>query len=224
MTVQMTDVWAGYGSGVVLHGVTIALPGRGLVAVLGRNGAGKTTMLRVVTGLLPAAKGDVIVLGHDVRRVRTEQLARAGVAYMAQEGGVFNSLTVGENLMLAGRNGIERVLDLFPALRARARQRAGTLSGGERKMLGLARILASDPKLCLLDEPTEGLWEDVVEDITAILGQLKRDRAVLLVEQNLRMALGVADYVYVLAGGRIAVEGTPEQVQRQRDLEHFVTI
>ena len=220
----MTDVWAGYGSGVVLHGVTIALPGRGLVAVLGRNGAGKTTMLRVVTGLLPVAKGDVTVLGHDVRRVRTEQLARAGVAYMAQEGGVFNSLTVGENLMLAGRNGIERVLDLFPALRARARQRAGTLSGGERKMLGLARILASDPKVCLLDEPTEGLWEDVVEDITAILGQLKRDRAVLLVEQNLRMALGVADYVYVLAGGRIAVEGTPEQVQRQRDLEHFVTI
>lgn len=225
MSIELSDVWAGYGGGLVLHGVTIAVPDRGLVAVLGRNGAGKTTLLRVAMGLLPPAKGEVAVLGHPVPRVSTEKLARAGVGYMSQEGGVFNSLTVAENLTLTGHPGrIDHVLTLFPALRERARQRAGTLSGGERKMLGLARVLAGEPKVCLLDEPTEGVWEDVVDDIGTTLEQLKENHAVLLVEQNLRMALRIADYVYVLVGGRVALEGTPDDIQRQRNIEQFVTI
>lgn len=225
MSIRVRDVSAGYGSGLVLNNVSLEVPDVGLVGIIGRNGAGKTTLLRTIMGLLPLARGEVEIFGRSIRGRRPDELARSGVGYMPQEGGVFNSLTVRENLALAAPpQRWERLLTLFPVLAERMGQRAGTLSGGERKMLGVARLFASDARLCLLDEPTEGVWQAVIEDIVGTLAELKRERAILLVEQNLSAVLPVADYVYVLAGGQVVLEGPAEAIRNHERIYEYLSV
>jgi branched-chain amino acid transport system ATP-binding protein len=201
-----------YGHSQALFDVDLVAGHRGAVAVLGRNGAGKTTLLRTIVGELAPRHGRVEFAGRDDTRTPTEQRVRRGLGYVPQEHAVFGRLTVRENLVagtFAGgdASAIDEVLALFPKLAARLHQRAGTLSGGERKMLAVGRALVTRPRLLLLDEPTEGVWVGVIEEIAARLADLATRIALVIVEQHLQLALGVARHAYVLDRGRVALEG-----------------
>ena len=214
----VTDLDAGYGRCQVLFGVSLNVPWRGGVAVLGRNGAGKTTLMKTIVGELPLRGGAVSLDARDVGMLSTEQRIKLGIGYVPQEHAVFGRLSVRDNLavgMLANRNprALDRVLAIFPKLGQRLSQAAGTLSGGERKMLAIARALLSDPKVLLLDEPTEGVWIGVVEEITERLIDLTREIAVIIVEQHLDLALRVASHAYVLDRGRVALSGASKEIR-----------
>ena len=209
---EVCDLSAAYGRSQVLFDVSLKVPRRGAVAVLGRNGAGKTTLLKTIIGELSASGGAVRLDGRDTLRLPTERRVRLGLGYVPQEHAVFGKLSVRENLevgALAGRDrsAIDRALTIFPKLGQRLAQPAGTLSGGERKMLAIGRALLANPKLLLLDEPTEGVWIGVIEEIAGRLRALVREIAVIIVEQHLDLALRVADHAYVLDRGRVALEG-----------------
>ncbi len=215
---EVEDLVSGYGRSQVLFGTSIAAPKAGGVAVLGRNGAGKTTLLKTLIGELPTTSGAIRLDGAETQSTDTEHRVRAGMGYVPQEQAVFARLTVRENLALGavsqkGRADFDMVLDFFPKLGARLSQQAGTLSGGERKMLGIGRALLGRPRLLLLDEPTEGVWVGVIEEIAERLGQLARSMSILIVEQHVELALRVADYAYVMDRGRIALEGPSDQVR-----------
>ncbi len=171
---------AGYGRSQVLFDVTLGIPWRGGVAVLGRNGAGKTTLMKTIVGELPAWKGEVAFDGRDISRRATQERVRAGIGYVPQEHSVFARLSVRDNLAVGSlankdASAIDRVLAIFPKLGQRLDQPAGTLSGGERKMLAIGRAMLGDPKLLLLDEPTEGVWIGVIEEITERLIEARQD-------------------------------------------------
>jgi branched-chain amino acid transport system ATP-binding protein len=196
----------------VLFDVTLAAPRRGAVAVLGRNGAGKSTLLKTIVGELSPRSGSIALNLQDITRLPTERRIHTGLGYVPQEHSVFNRLSVRENLAMGAltnrdRSAIDHVLARFPKLGQRLGQPAGTLSGGERKILAIGRAIMSCPRLLLLDEPTEGVWIGVVEEIAECLRDLVKNIAVVIVEQHLELALGVADYAYVLDRGRVALEG-----------------
>lgn len=216
-----------YGRSQVLFDVTLEVPATGAVAVLGRNGVGKTTLLKTVMGELPAMRGATRFDGQDVTRMPTERRVRLGLGYVPQEQSVFARLSVRENLAvgsLGRRDAMARqdVLEIFPKLGQRLDQPAGTLSGGERKMLAIARALLLKPRLLLLDEPTEGVWIGVIEEITDRLKQLVRTMAVLIVEQHLELALGVAEHVYVLDRGRVALHGPASEIRNDPRLLQYL--
>jgi len=224
---EVRDLCAAYERSQVLFGVSLTAPGRGAIAVLGRNGAGKTTLMRTIVGELPAASGRIVFEGRDATRVPTERRVRLGVGYVPQEQGVFGRLSVRENLevgVLAGgdRTAIDWVLSIFPKLGQRLGQPAATLSGGERKMLAIGRALLAKPRLLLLDEPTEGVWVGVIEEIAERLRQLVRELSVVLVEQHLELALNVAGYAYVLDRGRVALEGPSAAVRTDPTLLQYL--
>lgn len=222
--IRIRDLRVGYGQGAVLSGLSIELPAKGLVAVLGRNGAGKTTLLKTLSGLLRPEAGTIELDGVSIAGRAAWQIARMGVGYMPQEAEVFRTLSVRENLLLGGpESQWPTVLRHFPRLGERMQQRAGTLSGGERKMLGMARVLLARPRLMLLDEPTEGVWPGLVEEMADILQRLKRELAILLVEQHVPVALRVADYIYVLSGGQVVLEGAPEELASHKALYTYLT-
>jgi branched-chain amino acid transport system ATP-binding protein len=209
---------AGYGRSQVLFGVTLSVPWRGGVAILGRNGAGKTTLMKAIVGELPAFGGAVNLDGRDVGKLPTEQRIRRGVGYVPQEHSVFAKLSVRDNLAVGAltnrdSQAVNRVLEIFPKLGQRLDQFAGTLSGGERKMLAIGRAMLSDPKILLLDEPTEGVWIGVIEEITERLILLAKDIAVVIVEQHLDLALRVASRAYVLDRGRVALAGPAAEIR-----------
>ncbi|WFU80587.1 ABC transporter ATP-binding protein [Bradyrhizobium sp. CIAT3101] len=209
---------AGYGRCQVLFGVNIAIPARGGVAVLGRNGAGKSTLMKAIVGELPTWSGKVHFDGRDIDRRRTEERVRAGIGYVPQEHAVFARLSVRENLAVgsifrADASAVERVMAMFPKLGQRLHQPAGTLSGGERKMLAIGRAMLGNPKLLLLDEPTEGVWIGVIEELTERLSELAREIAVIIVEQHLDLAIRVAGQAYVLDRGRVALSGPSQQLR-----------
>lgn len=209
---QVRDLCVSYGLSQVLFDVTLAAPRRGAVAVLGRNGAGKSTLLKTIVGELSPRSGSIALNLQDITRLPTERRIHTGLGYVPQEHSVFNRLSVRENLAMGAltnrdRSAIDHVLARFPKLGQRLGQPAGTLSGGERKMLAIGRAIMSSPRLLLLDEPTEGVWIGVVEEIAECLRDLVKDIAVVIVEQHLELALGVADYAYVLDRGRVALEG-----------------
>ena len=218
---------AGYGRSQVLFDVNIGVPWRGGVAVLGRNGAGKTTLMKTIVGELASSKGELFLDGRDITRRRTEERVRCGIGYVPQEHSVFARLSVRDNLAvgaLLNRNtaAVERVLAIFPKLGQRLDQPAGTLSGGERKMLAIGRAMLGNPQLLLLDEPTEGVWVGVIEEITERLMELAREIAIVIVEQHLELALHVADYAYVLDRGRIALQGPSETVRNDPELLRYL--
>ncbi|MEV6597271.1 ABC transporter ATP-binding protein [Actinoplanes sp. NPDC051346] len=210
---------AGYGAAPVLHDVDLTVAAGSITAVLGANGAGKTTLLRTLSGLLPAARGRILLDGRDLRGVRVEEMVRRGVAHVPEGRGVVTELTVDENLRLGGlwrkdradaKRALDEVYELFEPL-ARRRGSAGhQLSGGERQLLALGRALVGRPRLLLLDEPSLGLAPKVTAQILRLLRTLRDGSGltVLLVEQNVRGALAVADEAVVLALGRVVSRGT----------------
>jgi branched-chain amino acid transport system ATP-binding protein len=217
----------GYNRSQVLFDVTLGIPWRGGVAVLGRNGAGKTTLMKAIIGELAIWKGDMVFDGREIGRSPTESRVRAGIGYVPQEHSVFARLSVRDNLAvgsLVTRNAaaVDRVLAIFPKLAQRLDQPAGTLSGGERKMLAIGRAMLGEPKLLLLDEPTEGVWIGVIEEITERLIELGKEIAIIVVEQHLDLALRVADYAYVLDRGRVALQGAANDVRSSPDLVRYL--
>ncbi|MGM4903721.1 ABC transporter ATP-binding protein [Tardiphaga sp. 866_E4_N2_1] len=225
LDIQSLD--AGYGRSQVLFGVTLSVPWRGGVAILGRNGAGKTTLMKAIVGELPVLGGAVSLDGRDVGKLPTEQRIRRGVGYVPQEHSVFAKLSVRDNLAVGAltnrdSGAVNRVLEIFPKLGQRLDQFAGTLSGGERKMLAIGRAMLSDPKILLLDEPTEGVWIGVIEEITERLILLAKDIAVVIVEQHLDLALRVASRAYVLDRGRVALTGSAQEIRNDPRLVQYL--
>jgi branched-chain amino acid transport system ATP-binding protein len=212
----LTDVHVYYGESHILHGVSLRLEAGEAVALLGRNGAGKTTAIRGIMGFTPPRAGSIRFEDRELTGLPSHKIARFGVGLVPQGRRVFPDLTVRENLQLAARSRpdgwtLERALDRFPRLRERQSQLAGTLSGGEQQMLAIARALMTNPRLLLMDEPSEGLAPMIVREIGAIVRELKAEKqSFLLVEQNLALALGSVDRVYVMNKGAIVFEGTPE--------------
>lgn len=209
---------SGYGSSQVLFGIDLRCPGTGAVAILGRNGAGKTTLLKTLIGEISPTGGSIEFDGIDASKENTEKRVRRGIGYVPQEQAVFTSLTVRENLALGeilqkDKSGIDMVLDFFPKLGERLDQQAGTLSGGERKMLAIGRALLGRPKLLMLDEPTEGVWIGVIEEIAERLEHLAREVSLIIVEQHVELALRVADHAYVMDRGEIALEGPSADIR-----------
>ncbi|MFO1321177.1 MAG: ABC transporter ATP-binding protein [Burkholderiales bacterium] len=213
-----------YGTSQALFDVGIRVPSRGGVAILGRNGAGKTTLLRTLAGDLRPTRGTVNFDGSDCTRMTVERRVRRGLGHVPQEQAIFAGLTVKENLAIgamgdrSGRDRMDEVIALFPRLGQRLSQKAGTLSGGERKMLAISRALLGRPHLLMLDEPTEGVWHGVIEEIAQRLEALTRDMAVLIVEQHVQLALRVSQYCYVMDRGQIALEGPAETVRSDPNL------
>ena len=213
---DVRDLTAGYATGTVLRGLSLTVAAGELLALLGRNGMGKTTLLRAVCGLRPPAPtgGSVRVAGEEVTGLPAYQVARRGVSLVPQGRRVFGSLTVEENLRIAARPGgwdLDGVWELFPQLVERRGQPAATLSGGEQQMLAIGRSLMTNPRLLLMDEPSEGLAPAVLDLITDRLGQIRgQGQAVLLAEQNVDLALALADRVCILGeAGTIAWSGPP---------------
>jgi branched-chain amino acid transport system ATP-binding protein len=223
-----TDLVAGYGGGPVLHGLSFFVQAGRITTLLGANGAGKTSTLRALCGMI-RARGEVRLDGQRIDGLATEDIARLGVAHVPDGRGTLSALTVEENLRLGGvtrsRRGqvqqdIERHYALFPRLKERRRQQAGTLSGGEQQMLAIARALMLRPRLLLLDEPSFGLAPLVVRDIFAILRRINQEQQVslLLVEQNAALALELADTAYLLETGRIVLHGPAAEVKRNEQV------
>jgi len=213
---EVDGLHAGYGDALVLHGVSLRAEAGQLVSVVGPNGAGKSTLLKAIYGLVPPRAGSVRVAGEEIAGVRPDRLTRRGLNLVPQIDNVFPSLTVSENLKVGAlgapradrRDALERVHGLFPLLRERPRQRAGTLSGGQRKLLALARALVTAPRLLLLDEPSAGLAPQAAEEVFAKLGEINAvGIGIVIVEQNARRALALADTGYVLDMGRNAFTG-----------------
>jgi branched-chain amino acid transport system ATP-binding protein len=218
---------AGYGRSQVLFGVTLGVPWRGGVAILGRNGAGKTTLMKAIVGELPLLGGSIALDKRQVGQLPTEQRIRLGIGYVPQEHSVFARLSVRDNLAVGAMTNrdsraVNRILEIFPKLGQRMDQVAGTLSGGERKMLAIGRALLSDPRLLLLDEPTEGVWIGVIEEITERLILLAKQIAVVIVEQHLDLALQVASHAYVLDRGRVALTGSAAEVRHDPRLLQYL--
>ena len=206
---EVQDIHTYYGHSYVLQGISLRVDGGQVVGILGRNGMGKTTLIRSIIGFTPPRQGRIRFKGQDITGWPSNRSVALGLGLVPQGRRVFPSLTVQENLMVAGRgNGgswtVERVMELFPRLSERALNRAGKLSGGEQQMLAIARALMTNPDLLLMDEPTEGLAPMLVREVEGVIASLKAaGLSILLVEQNLPLALRIADHVHVVSRGRI---------------------
>jgi branched-chain amino acid transport system ATP-binding protein len=212
---------AHYGASHVLQGVDLNVPQGRISAVLGRNGVGKSTTLRTVMGLVPPSAGRVLLDGTNIAGWSPHLVARAGVAYVPEGRLIFPDLTVIENIRVAERKParswqIPRLLELFPALAERAANRGGTLSGGEQQMLAIARALVSDPKVLLLDEPSQGLAPLVVRELARVIRLLcETGVTILLIEQNMKLAEAVAAEMHIMVKGRIVYSASPERFRAE---------
>jgi urea transport system ATP-binding protein len=224
---EVRNLSAGYGRSRVLFDVSLTVPRVGAVAILGRNGAGKTTLLKTLVGEIEPTGGEIVFDGQSCAGEGTEHRVRRGLGYVPQEHAVFGTLTVRENLSLGamlqrGRAVFDVALDFFPKLSTRLSQQAGTLSGGERKMLAIGRAILGQPRLLLLDEPTEGVWVGVIDEIAERLQQLAREISLVIVEQHVELALGVADRTYVMDRGGIALHGTSDEIRDNPELVRYL--
>ena len=224
MALEVEGVHTYYGESHVLQGVSLRVDPGEVLAILGRNGMGKTTLIRTIIGFTPPREGRVLYEGTEITRLPPFRMVALGMALVPQGRRVFPSLSVRENLDVArrgeGRWSLEQVYALFPRLRERAGNRANKLSGGEQQMLAIGRALMSNPDLLLMDEPTEGLAPLLVREVGRVISELKRSGlSILLVEQNLALALSVADRVHVLSRGQIVHTGTPAELMRNDDVK-----
>jgi branched-chain amino acid transport system ATP-binding protein len=227
---EVRDIHSYYGLAHVLQGVSLAVPAKTVIALLGRNGMGKTTLIRSIMGLSPPVvrSGSVVFRGEELRGKAANEIARKGLGLVPQGRRLFPSLTAQEHLTMvrrapsgdgAGRVcwDLPRIYDLFPRLAERKNHRGGQLSGGERQMLAIARALMTNPDLLLMDEPSEGLAPLLVQRLREELTELKTSGlSILLVEQNVRLALAVADHVHIIERGRIVYKGRPAELQAER--------
>ena len=227
---EVRDIHSYYGLAHVLQGVSLAVPARTVIALLGRNGMGKTTLIRSIMGLSPPVvrSGSVVFRGEELRGKAANAIARKGLGLVPQGRRLFPSLTAQEHLTMvrrppsgdgAGRVcwDLPRIYELFPRLAERKNHRGGQLSGGERQMLAIARALMTNPDLLLMDEPSEGLAPLLVQRLREELAELKASGlSILLVEQNVRLALAVADHVHIIERGRIVYQGRPVELQAER--------
>ncbi|HZP37079.1 MAG TPA: ABC transporter ATP-binding protein [Methylomirabilota bacterium] len=228
----VSNVETSYGPITALRGVSFSVPAESIVTILGANGAGKTTILKTVSGVMDPQKGTITLEGRPIHGLDPDRVARLGLSHVPEGREVFPFLTVRENLRMGAYSrrdadqvarDLEMVVDYFPVLAARAEQRAGSLSGGEQQMLAIGRALMARPKVMLLDEPSLGLAPKLVKDIFEIIRRINRERGVtvLLVEQNANIALHTADYGYVLELGRIVMEDTCERLLQKDDIREF---
>jgi branched-chain amino acid transport system ATP-binding protein len=224
---SLTNVHAFYGESHILHGVSFSLPAGGVLALLGRNGAGKTTCISTIIGFLKPPVGEIRLFGQQIAGLSPEQISHLGIGLVPQGRRIFPSLTVRENLVVARQreNGIrqpwnvDRIYDMFPRLQERHTQLAGTLSGGELQMLAIGRALMGNPRVLLLDEPSEGLAPLIVAEVGRTIRRLKEEgQSIVLVEQNLQLALDVADQAVILNTGRCVFTGGASEIVNNEDL------
>ena len=219
---HIKNLTAGYGKVNVLHGISLDVNERECVALIGANGAGKSTTLRCICGLNEVRSGSIEFLGERLDGMSGHAIVRKGITMCPEGRQVFAEMSVLENLEMGAhvrndneqKSDVEKMLDLFPVLRQRAKQRAGTLSGGEQEMLAIARALMAKPKLCIFDEPSLGLAPKIVEEVEQILVRIKAmGTTIVLVEQNAAMALRLADRAYVLEAGEVVLHGTGQELK-----------
>ena len=217
------DLHTYYGASHILHGVDLKLETGAVAAVLGRNGVGKTTTMKTIMGLAKARSGRITIDGAEITKFPPHMVARAGVAYVPEGRLIFPDLDVVENIKVAERKPpktwtIERLFELFPSLHERRTNKGSQLSGGEQQMLAIARALVSDPRVILLDEPSQGLAPKVVREVAEVILRLRSEGVtVLLVEQNLKLAERVADRMFIMVKGRIVYDAPPAQFQAEID-------
>ena len=215
-----------YGESHILHDLSLSVKKGSMSVLLGRNGMGKTTTIRSIIGFTPPRQGKIIFQGKEIQKLPPYKISKLGVGLTPQGRGIFPNLTVKENLLLAARQGsgtgwtLDKIYEFFPRLKERASSMGGNLSGGEQSMLSIGRSLMTNPSLLLLDEPSEGLSPIMVQEVMKIIRKLKEDGlSMLMVEQNLSMALSVADVVYILSKGQVVFEGTPEELKQNAEVK-----
>ena len=228
---QIRNLECYYGPVMALRGVSVNVPEGSVVAILGANGAGKTTLLRTVSGIMDPDRGQVLLEQEPIEHLEPDRIVRKGVVHVPEGREIFPLLSVEDNLAMGAftRTGqrveedMEMVFNYFPILGERLRQPGGTLSGGQQQMLAIGRGLMSCPRILLLDEPSLGLSPILVRDVFAIIRRLNRERGItiLLVEQNAKAALDVADFGYVMETGRIVMDGPTERLRKSRDIQEF---
>ena len=224
---ELVDVHTYYGESYVLQGLSLSVGEGSVVALLGRNGMGKTTTIRSIIGFNPPRRGTIRFKGQEITAAKSHRIAQLGIGLVPQGRQIFPSLSVQENLTVSARGSrksspwdLQGIYSLFPVLRSRAKNRGNQLSGGEQQMLAIGRALMTNPDLLLMDEPSEGLAPVIVKELTRIIAGLKdRGFSILLVEQNLPMALELADYVYVIDRGQIVYEALPEEFRSNTDIQ-----
>ncbi|MDI6812716.1 MAG: ABC transporter ATP-binding protein [Desulfitobacteriaceae bacterium] len=228
MVLALRSLETYYGKIHALKGITLEVPKGQIVTLLGSNGAGKSTTLKTISGLVPAASGSVEFMGRDITREKAHKIVGMGLIHVPEGRRIFKDLTVKENLELGGftlgdeglrRKRMEYVFDLFPRLQDRQRQSGGTLSGGEQQMLAIGRAMMTEPKLLLLDEPSMGLAPLIVGEIMKIIKTLNSEgTTILLVEQNAKVALKLADYGYVLETGELVMQGDSQTLRQDESI------
>ncbi len=227
LALNVRDIHTYYGKSHILHGVSLEVNEGEIVTMLGRNGAGKTTLMRSITGLTPPRAGGVEIFGRNTTHWAAHRIAQLGIGYVPEGRKIFGGLTVLENLKVPlsrpGRWTLERVFELFPILASRRTQLAMQLSGGEQEMLAIARPLLLNPRLMLLDEPSQGLAPLVVKEVIEVVSRMRQEGlSVLLVEQNATLSLSVADRAYVLDDGRVVYSGDAADLARDTELVHHL--
>jgi branched-chain amino acid transport system ATP-binding protein len=224
---RVEDIHTYYGDSYVLQGISLEVAKGSVIAVLGRNGVGKTTLVHSIIGFTPPREGRVILKGVDITRMPTYDIAEMGMGIVPQGRRIFPSLTVRENLTLGaskrrdgGKWSLERIYELFPVLADRSHHRGTKLSGGEQQMLAIARALMKNPQLLLMDEPTEGLAPLLVREVGGIITRLKEEGlSILLVEQNMPVALKLADHIHVMSKGQIVHSCVPQALAEREDIK-----
>ncbi|MBV8423962.1 MAG: ABC transporter ATP-binding protein [Candidatus Eremiobacteraeota bacterium] len=224
MSLSLHGVAAGYGDATVIREVSLEVPDGAVVALLGRNGAGKSTTLKTIVGLVPPRAGEIVLDGARIDGRPAHVVNRRGIAYVPEERRIFSELTVDEHLLIAQRPNtpwpLDRIFALFPQLHALRRRRGRFLSGGEQQMLAIARALVTGPKLLLLDEPSQGLAPVIVDAVIASVHQMRAEGlSILLVEQDLSIALHLAAQVYILETGEVVYGGSAADLQNRDDLQ-----
>jgi branched-chain amino acid transport system ATP-binding protein len=225
--IQVTDIHTWYGDSYILQGVSLEVKDATIVALLGRNGMGKTTTIRSIMGLTPPRKGSILLNGTEIVGMQPHRIARLGIGLIPQGRMIFQSLSVVENLKMAARTGdkadpwtLEKVFEVFPKLAERRKNKGNLLSGGEQQMLTIARALMTNPDLLLFDEPSEGLAPVVVQEVFRVIENLKAaGQSILLVEQDFGMAMSVADYAYVMSKGTIVYGSTPAELMGNESIK-----
>lgn len=219
---KLKDVNATYGEGMVLRGVSLEAVTGKVTCLVGRNGAGKTTTMRSIMGLIKTPKGQIVLDKEEIQKMPAYDRAKAGIGYVPQGREIFPQLTVRENLLLGleAKNGKgtipEHVFKTFPILKEFLDRKGGDLSGGQQQQLAIARAVIAEPKVLILDEPTEGIQPSVIQEIGVVIRKLRKQMAVLIVEQYLEFVLDIADYCYVMENGRIIMNGEPDKLDQDK--------